>query len=210
MKRSMLLLLPFLCMRWACGGGSKTEGDADVQQEDMDVADAADTADTAADPDVLDLPHDRDAADPAPDPVDVLEEDAAHDASDATDPTDDELPSGYDGVLCGYGVCMDPEICCWRGGYPPTPECMTEEDCLACDSCFFPQRCDGPEDCPTSQDCCYYGDEFLPESTCTDATGCDRQCHDEDDCDAGQLCCGYLTEHHILLNHCYDGEICPP
>lgn len=209
MKQSLLPTLLFLCMAWACGGGSKTEGDADVQQ-DMD---AADTADTVADPDALDLPQDRDAVDPAPDPVDVHEEDAAHDTADATDAVDavdDELPSGYDGVLCGYGICMAPEICCWRDGYPPTPECMTEEACLDCDSCFFPQRCDGPEDCPGSQNCCYYGGDFSSESYCTSAAGCDRQCHDEDDCDADELCCGYLTEHHILLNHCYNGDICPP
>jgi len=215
-KHAALFTLLILGTSWACGGGSITGGDADVQQEDMD---AADTADMPADRDAVDLPQDGDASDPAPDPVDVHEEDAAqedlatdviHDGADAEDVTDDELPSGYDGVLCGYDICLEPEICCWRDGYPPAPECMTEAACLACDSCFFPQRCDGPEDCRGSQNCCYYGDEFLPESTCTSAAECDRQCHDEDDCDTGELCCGYLTEHHILLDHCYAGEICPP
>jgi len=189
MRHAALLAL---CLTWACGGNANIEG-ADVQQEDTDSVDPA---------------WDGDDADPLPDPVDTHEEGEGDDG--AEDVSEEELPSDYDGVLCGFDICMAPEICCWRDGYPPAPECMTGEECLACDSCFFPQRCDGPEDCPGLENCCFYGGDFLAESTCSDAAGCDRQCHDGDDCETGEMCCGYLTEHHILLNHCYEGEICPP
>ena len=193
----------------SCSGSSSTAGDAQDQADMQDTVDAADVIDVAADPDTVDVDpdiHDTvedEGGDPAPDP------DAA-DPTDAVDRIEEEIHSLWEGILCGYGVCMEPEICCWRHGYPPIAECMTEEACLACSSCFFPQRCDGPEDCGGGEECCYMGGDFLSEAYCVDNEACDRLCHTESDCGAGELCCGFLTAEHILLSHCYEGTICPP
>ena len=198
----------------SCSGSSSTAGDAQDQADMQDTLDAADVMDVAVDPDTVDLVPDI-QEDPRQDTIlEPLEDPGtdpdAQDLTDAADFMEEEIHSLWEGILCGWGICMEPEICCWRHGYPPIAECMTEEACLACSSCFFPQRCDGPEDCGVGEECCYAGGDFLSEAYCEDNDACDRFCHTEADCGGEELCCGFLTAEHILLNHCYEGTICPP
>lgn len=190
----------------SCGDGGGN-GDAGDIQADLDGTDGADAADVPADRDASDTPADRGAADggdpdAAPDPID---------ASDATDTQQEEGSTQYEGVQCGNAVvCLAPQICCWHFGTPPTGMCATEEACMMCSSCFTTQKCDGPEDCEGGDICCHIGASVVETIECGLSPECHRVCHTEDDCNDGELCCGTLTNERLLINHCYEGTICPP
>jgi len=95
--------------------------------------------------------------------------------------SDTDLPEGE--VLCGWGVCFTPEICCVTES-PPTQECMTPSMC----SGDFLAMCDGPEDCGDGGECCMPTGGISSSWCSTD--GCMvTACHNADDCPDADHCC---------------------
>ncbi|MFH2008314.1 MAG: hypothetical protein ABI333_17145 [bacterium] len=89
-----------------------------------------------------------------------------------------------DGVLCGWGVCGPPEVCCVSDEEP-------YEECTATDACAgdLAVVCDGPEDCGAGQACCRpsgaVSRTYCVSGACP-AGG--TLCRRDTDCAAGESC----------------------
>ena len=113
---------------------------------------------------------------------------------DADSDTDSDTDSDSDtdawaGVLCGWGICTPPQVCCITAD-APFQECVDADTCIG----DLVVVCDGPEDCEPEGECC------LPSGAIS-ATWCaagscqtlQAACHVDDDCgEAGHCCPAFL------------------
>jgi hypothetical protein len=122
-----------------------------------------------------------DAPDAAPDLPDAEPDvpDATDDSSDVADtPPDGEPP--FRGILCGFGICGEGEVCCVSSS-PAAEECAEAGAC----SGDFVLTCDGAEDCAEGELCCMPSGA-IAQTTCAPACASGLpMCHDIAECDDG-------------------------
>ena len=106
--------------------------------------------------------------------------DAGTDADTGTD-TD-----GWEGILCGWGICDLPQVCCITSAEP-------YQECVDSDSCAgdLMVACDGPEDCgATGGECCLPSGAYSATYCVTgECMSTQAVCHVESDCSEGESCC---------------------
>ncbi len=157
-------LLMLLATVMVCGGCSNVSSIGDGGTTDADTDTDSDTdSDTDTD---TDSDTDTDA-----------------DTDSDTD-TNIDTDTNQGGILCGWGICFSPQVCCVVES-PPSQNCVDQGDCAG-----FSIVCDGPEDCGPDHECCLPSGAVMStycfENQCMSGLSA---CHTVADCDTGEDCC---------------------
>lgn len=109
---------------------------------------------------------------------------------DSDSDTDTDSDTDFEGVLCGFGVCEDAQICCVTES-PVSQEC--QESSEECGDADFVVTCDGPEDCYGGAGHCCMPSGAISSTICMeDSCFAGEACHFDGDCGQDAHCCPSL------------------